>query len=872
MSKTIACEFLMLAAALLQPWMVLSQGENSCNAEVRATTSPQNIVSENFPNHYPNDINCRTHITSPEGTVIELHFYVFSLEDSTDCEKDALVVFDGIDGGTRLLQHSCGSDFVWPHYPDKVVSTGNGMTLEFITDASGTSIGFSATYQAVKPRPFVFVIVNPDDQRLRVLHRHSARNFAISPVGIQFPLSVDYDPISGFIFYSDKNAYNIGKVHIESLQSKILHSKSIFYPIGLRVDVVSRLLYWTDAIQSTVSVSDLDGNYRLTIIENAGLSRPGSIVNEPNRGYIYFTDQGSRGKIWKAEADGSNLRTLVNKTNFHPQGLAIDLQERCLYWVDTIASELQMITVDGTNSSSFRLYDGVDPFAIALDEAAIFFTDESLRFYERSLQMDGRGIVFVDVSDYRGLTLRPLYDFGEDDPYACSSSPCEEICLPKPSDLFICQKVMPEFVKICPDDLIINGTSSVSVTWNEPAVTSPRGLSVTHTQTHHPGENFDPGAHLVNYDFEDIVGNKVSCAFYVVVIEPLGIFCPDDVEVFVDEDDDHGIATWHEPVNSFGERAVTQTHTPGDPFPLGQTIVNYVFEDSTYSCSFIVTITQYRHPTDVFENCPDPILKWVAPHQTSTTVTWDTIQVENDNYNIVLRTEIPGSRFYVGTEKVSVLAIGPSNHRAWCNFTVTVQVDNEPPEITGCPSTIRRVASEGSTFVEVTWIEPTVSDNSGSVYWESKPAEPGSPFSVGTSDLTYVASDGFGNKATCSFQIVISESGVDPSAPPPTGQPFVIPLLIAIPCIILTLIVVTIVIQRHRRKRRRTNNGRPLSSVYSQQIVPPQPMVVSGGQLTFISGRAVNFQASPGLDNTYDVIDDNRTGALGPPPPYREKY
>ncbi|KAJ8038443.1 Hyalin [Holothuria leucospilota] len=163
-----------------------------------------------------------------------------------------------------------------------------------------------------------------------------------------------------------------------------------------------------------------------------------------------------------------------------------------------------------------------------------------------------------------------------------------------------------------------------------------------------------------------------------------------------------------------------------------------------------------RHPTDVFENCPDPIVKWVAPHQTSTTVTWDTIQVENDDYNIVLRTEIPGSRFYVGTEKVSVLAIGPSNHRAWCNFTVTVQVDNEQPVITGCPSTIRRVASEGSTSVEVTWIEPTVSDNSGSVYWESKPAEPGSPFSVGTSDLTYVASDGFGNKATCSFQIVIS--------------------------------------------------------------------------------------------------------------------
>lgn len=64
------------------------------------------------------------------------------------------------------------------------------------------------------------------------------------------------------------------------------------------------------------------------------------------------------------------------------------------------------------------------------------------------------------------------------------------------------------------------------------------------------------------------------------------------MEVFVEEDDEYGIATWHEPVNSFGEKAASQSHSPGDPFPLGQTNVNYVFEDNTCICSFIVTITQ----------------------------------------------------------------------------------------------------------------------------------------------------------------------------------------------------------------------------------------------------------------------------------------
>ena len=56
-------------------------------------------------------------------------------------------------------------------------------------------------------------------------------------------------------------------------------------PFSLRVDVISRLLYWTDNDLGTVSVSDLEGNYRMTIIEN-GLDKPASIVTEPQKGFV----------------------------------------------------------------------------------------------------------------------------------------------------------------------------------------------------------------------------------------------------------------------------------------------------------------------------------------------------------------------------------------------------------------------------------------------------------------------------------------------------------------------------------------------------------------------------------------------------------
>ncbi|KAJ8038444.1 Low-density lipoprotein receptor-related protein 6 [Holothuria leucospilota] len=860
-----------------QEFLVSGQDVTNCNADLQAYRQPSTISSTNYPGNYPNNINCVIHIQSVEGTVIELNFSTFDLEESPSCQKDALVVYDGYDGGMRLLQHSCGSDFVWPHYPSKVVSTGNQITMKFVTDGNVTLGGFSATYRAVDPRPYIFVVANPGDSKLRAIYRHSARNFRISPKNLQYPLSVDYDPLSGFVFFTDKDAKNIGRINIYSLQTEIIHSKNIEYPFGLRVDVISRLLYWTDTDLGTVSVSDLDGNYRLTIIKN-GLDKPGSIVTEPHEGYIYFTDRGSPGKILKAEADGTNLQILFSIQNSHPQGLAIDLQGRILYWVDPLTDRLGTISTDGSNTGSMGLHRGIDPFAIVIDNDAMFITDitrGSITIYERTFREASIAIAFVGVDDYRGLTLRPLYDFGEENDYACSSSPCSEICLPKPTWNFTCKKVLPEFRKACPADILSRGEDGVNVTWEEPIVTSPQGYNITQTQTHFSGQYFHLGAYQVNYNFEDALGNKVSCDFLVVVIGPSGIFCPNDIFVIVEEGATFGEVTWYEPINSMGELATISSHSPGQLFPLGQTLVTYIFDNSAV-CNFTVTVVEDHEDTEVFANCPDSILKWVAPEQTSTRVTWNEIQLANPAYQISMETEVSGNEFYVGIETVSVLAVGPLQRRAWCNFTVTVKIDNIAPDIFGCPNTITRVASVGSTSVVVTWVEPSVSDNSGSVYWESKPEEPGSTFSVGITELTYVASDGYGNKATCSFSIIISEADGGNTGPGETdarqGNSVVISLLISILVLVFIFCLVLFVILRYKRSRRAPpRNGTPPPAYEPWTLPLHGPITAPGGRVTFISGGTVNFQAPRQVEDTSGFVNSEAMGAMGPPPPYKEK-
>lgn len=56
-------------------------------------------------------------------------------------------VYDGVDGGQRLVQHSCGTRWAWPHYPEKVITSGPEATLVLITDSDTTATGFRFRYR-----------------------------------------------------------------------------------------------------------------------------------------------------------------------------------------------------------------------------------------------------------------------------------------------------------------------------------------------------------------------------------------------------------------------------------------------------------------------------------------------------------------------------------------------------------------------------------------------------------------------------------------------------------------------------------------------------------------------------------------------------
>uniref|UniRef100_A0A1A8NMP2 CUB and zona pellucida-like domains 1 n=2 Tax=Nothobranchius rachovii TaxID=451742 RepID=A0A1A8NMP2_9TELE len=98
--------------------------------------SSGNFMSPNYPNSYPNNLDCVWYIR-PGSQIIQLDFY----DVSTECGFDYIYVYDGSSTGDRLLGRFCNSTILH--------STGSYLTVRFTTDGSITKTGFRASYRVV---------------------------------------------------------------------------------------------------------------------------------------------------------------------------------------------------------------------------------------------------------------------------------------------------------------------------------------------------------------------------------------------------------------------------------------------------------------------------------------------------------------------------------------------------------------------------------------------------------------------------------------------------------------------------------------------------------------------------------------------------
>ena len=82
--------------------------------------------------------------------------------------------------------------------------------------------------------------------------------------------------------------------------------------------------------------------------------------------------------------------------------------------------------------------------------------------------------------------------------------------------------------------------------------------------------------------------------------------------------------------------------------------------------------------------------------------------------------------------------------------------DSEIPALSGTPSTQNINTDTGLPNATVSWTPPSVSDNSGEAVTLTSDYSPGDTFPIGTTTVTYTATDTSGNTATSAFNVVVT--------------------------------------------------------------------------------------------------------------------
>lgn len=184
----------------------------------------------------------------------------------------------------------------------------------------------------------------------------------------------------------------------------------------------------------------------------------------------------------------------------------------------------------------------------------------------------------------------------------------------------------------------------------------------------------------------------------------------------------------------------------------------------TATRSATLTVNDTMAPT--WSGTPSNITVFTPSNSATATATW-TPPTASDNVGVTFTssTHTPGASFGVGTTVVTYTARDAANNQSTTSFTVTV-IDNVAPVISGTPANIS-VEATGPGGAAVSYLMPTANDNVNGPVTVSTTNASGSTFPVGSTVVTFTATDGALNSASTSFTVTVT----DTTAPAFSGVP-----------------------------------------------------------------------------------------------------
>jgi gliding motility-associated-like protein len=332
----------------------------------------------------------------------------------------------------------------------------------------------------------------------------------------------------------------------------------------------------------------------------------------------------------------------------------------------------------------------------------------------------------------------------------------------------VLDKSKPE-IGNCPADITASaeaGKNGAVVNWVAPTASGKCGATATLSPSQAPATFFNIGNTIVTYTATDQNGNTSTCSFNVRVIDTQSpkINCPasNRIDTVANPTTCGQIVTLPTFTDNSGAPAniiAASNVSPNNFYPVGRTQVSFTVSDiagNTAFCAFTIFVKDVTKPT--LNNVKDITLNNISGKCVGKVSPVD-IPKANDacnNTNITLKSNpsIDGD-FPLGVTTVTFTASDEDGNTQTATMSVRV-VDTEPPTLNNCPTKIELSTEPNKNGAIATWTPPTATDNCDVSLTTSH--APNTIFLLGTTVVTYIATDRAGLQSSCSFEVIVKDT------------------------------------------------------------------------------------------------------------------
>ncbi|RUS74219.1 hypothetical protein EGW08_018025 [Elysia chlorotica] len=250
-------------------------------------------------------------------------------------------------------------------------------------------------------------------------------------------IALDYDSVTGYIYWTDDEVRTIQRSYINGSGQEIVTNTEVSRPEGIAVDWIAQNLYWTDTGTDRIEVARVNGSSRKVLISD-GLEEPRALCLDPANGHMYWTDWGeTKPMIARAYLDGTHRQEIISTGVKWPNGLALDLTEGRLYWGDAIKDRIESANLDGTDRKVLVSDKLPHIFGFSVLDEYIYWTDWQSRSIERVNKWTGKNRTSIvdELPDVMGLKAAHITRPKSTNICAINNGQCSHLCLYRPKPL-----------------------------------------------------------------------------------------------------------------------------------------------------------------------------------------------------------------------------------------------------------------------------------------------------------------------------------------------------------------------------------------------------------------------------------------------------